>query len=196
MDDLDGLADRIDAMEEALGGAEGVAAAFSEELAGLGTTLGRIGADAEALERALGGGLRRAIDGVALDGLRLSEALEIVGRSLANAAYGAAVSPVAGAVGGLLSGRVAAFAQGGVVAGATAFATRGGVGVMGEAGPEAIVPLARGPDGRLGIEAGGGRAAPRVTINVSTPDVAGFRRSRGQIAAELSRALAHGARNS
>ena len=27
---------------------------------------------------------------------------------------------------------------------------------MGEAGPEAIMPLARGPDGRLGVRGGGG----------------------------------------
>ena len=128
-----------------------------------------------------------------LDGARLSGALAVVARSLADAAYGAATRPVTQALGGLLSQGVAAFAQGGVVSGATGFATRGGLGVMGEAGPEAILPLARGPDGRLGVEAGGG--SPRVTINVTTPDVEGFRRSRSQIAAEMSRALARGARN-
>ena len=48
------------------------------------------------------------------------------------------------------AGRVAAFARGGVVDGPTHFPMRGGVGLMGEAGPEAIVPLARGSDGRLG----------------------------------------------
>jgi hypothetical protein len=33
---------------------------------------------------------------------------------------------------------------------------RGGIGLMGEAGPEAILPLARGADGRLGVASGGG----------------------------------------
>ena len=38
------------------------------------------------------------------------------------------------------------------------------------------------------------RVAP-VTINISTPDVAGFRRSQSQIAAEVGRLLARGQRN-
>lgn len=194
MDDLDDAADRVAALEDALGGAEGVAATFEAELSALRSTLGAVSGEAAGLERAIGSGVRQAIDGIVMDGHRLGDALRTVATSLANAAYGAAVDPVAGAVGGLLSGRVQAFAQGGVVSGATAFATRGGMGVMGEAGPEAVLPLARGADGRLGVEAGG-RAGPRITVNVTTPDVEGFRRSRGQIAQELARAVAHGARN-
>ncbi len=63
------------------------------------------------------------------------------------------------AKGGAFSqGRVMPFAKGGVVSSATNFAMRGGAGLMGEAGPEAIMPLARGPDGRLGVQA---RAAGR-----------------------------------
>jgi tape measure domain-containing protein len=37
-------------------------------------------------------------------------------------------------------------------------------GVMGEAGPEAILPLERGPDGRLGVGSFGGAAAPAVYV--------------------------------
>ena len=40
------------------------------------------------------------------------------------------------------------------------------------------------------------RRAVNVTVNVTTPDVAGFQRSHSQIAAQMSRALARGERNS
>jgi tape measure domain-containing protein len=46
-----------------------------------------------------------------------------------------------------------------VVSEPTYFRHGGGLGLMGEAGPEAIVPLARGGDGRLGISAFGGQGA-------------------------------------
>lgn len=67
---------------------------------------------------------------------------------------------------------------------------------MGEAGPEAILPLARGPDGRLGVAAGGGNGgAARVTVNITTPDAESFRRSRGQVAAQIARAVDRGRRD-
>jgi hypothetical protein len=44
------------------------------------------------------------------------------------------------------------------------------------------------------VQAGGGGAV-NVVMNITTPDVAGFERSRGQIAAQLSRALGQGQRN-
>jgi phage-related minor tail protein len=65
---------------------------------------------------------------------------------------------------------------------------------MGEAGPEAILPLSRGADGRLGVRAQAGGAVS-VVMNVTTPDVEGFRRSQGQIAAQLGRVIGRGARN-
>ena len=71
---------------------------------------------------------------------------------------------------------------------------RGGMGVMGEAGPEAIMPLARGADGKLGVRGAGGRPV-QVVMNIQTSDVEGFRRSQGQIAAQMSRAIARGQRN-
>lgn len=44
----------------------------------------------------------------------------------------------------------------------------GNTGLMGEAGPEAILPLKRGPDGKLGVESSGGSVVVNQTINVST----------------------------
>jgi lambda family phage tail tape measure protein len=155
---------------------------------------------------------------VVFDGMKLSDALTTVAQSLSSSAYNAAMKPVSDHFGGLLtqgigglvqgllpfangapfsSGRVMPFANGGVVSQATHFGMRGGMGVMGEAGPEAIMPLARGPDGKLGVRmgGGGGGGAQNVTINISTPDVAGFQRSRAQIAAQMGRALSAGQKN-
>lgn len=59
---------------------------------------------------------------------------------------------------------VKAFASGTVVGAPTYFPMRGGsMGLMGEAGPEAIMPLKRGKDGRLGVASAGG--AQPVTYN-------------------------------
>jgi phage-related minor tail protein len=87
------------------------------------------------------------------------------------------------------------FARGGIVSAPTLFPMRNGRGLMGEAGPEAIMPLTRGADGRLGVQSAGGGRAVNVTVNVSTPDVQGFQRSQSQIAAQVGRALARGDRN-
>ena len=93
-------------------------------------------------------------------------------------------------------GSVTAFAEGGVVAQPTFFGSGGGVGLMGERGAEAIMPLARGPDGSLGVAANGGGGAPvSVTVNITTPDVQGFQRSEAQVSAALARAVSRGGRS-
>jgi tape measure domain-containing protein len=71
---------------------------------------------------------------------------------------GAKTNFVASALGNAFSGgRVVPFALGGVVGGPTLFPMAGGgTGLMGEAGPEAIMPLQRDGAGRLGVRAQGG----------------------------------------
>ncbi|MGO4449120.1 phage tail length tape measure family protein [Phyllobacterium sp. TAF24] len=81
--------------------------------------------------------------------------------------------------GGAFSGGVQAFAKGGafsnsIVNSPTLFKFANGTGLMGEAGPEAIMPLKRDSSGRLGVSAGTGAAANsnqsgnmRVTVGVS-----------------------------
>jgi phage-related minor tail protein len=98
------------------------------------------------------------------------------------------------AQGGVFSrGMVMPFAQGGVIGAPTYFPLGRGLGLMGEQGAEAVMPLARGPDGRLGVRGGSGRPLS-VTVNVSTPDAESFRRSEAQVSAALARAVARGQR--
>jgi TP901 family phage tail tape measure protein len=67
------------------------------------------------------------------------------------------------AKGGAFSGGVQKFARGGVFDKATGFAMAGGgLGVMGEAGPEAVMPLARGRGGKLGVAVQGGGASVSI----------------------------------
>lgn len=220
MSDIDGFDDlEIDAqtLNQTLGQTSVLVSGFDGELRRMSSALSATGKDVATLESGLSRGLRKAFDNVAFDGMKLSDALSTLAQSLSDSAYNAAIKPVANHVGGLLTqgvtglmqgilpfangapfsqGRVMPFADGGVVSQATHFGMRGGLGVMGEAGPEAIMPLARGPDGKLGVRAGGnGGGAATVVMNITTPDVAGFQRSRGQIAAQMSRALSAGQKN-
>ena len=66
---------------------------------------------------------------------------------------------------GFSGGNVIPFASGGVVGSPTTFGMSGGrTGLMGEAGPEAIMPLQRGPNGKLGVTVNGGDGGG-VTVN-------------------------------
>ncbi len=69
------------------------------------------------------------------------------------------------AAGGVWSGGVQKFATGGIVSSPTMFGTAGGMGLMGEAGPEAILPLKRGAGGRLGVIAQVGQSSPAVNVS-------------------------------
>lgn len=80
---------------------------------------------------------------------------------------------VGGGTGGLYAkggvfdmGAPVRFAAGGVVTSPMLFPMAKGTGLMGEAGPEGILPLARSRDGRLGVIASGG-APVNVTVNNS-----------------------------
>ncbi|MFC0340079.1 phage tail tape measure protein [Paracoccus niistensis] len=217
MADRDGFGrDGLDRLGERLDQSGRMTAAFEAELSRLGQVMGQTGREVSSLTSGFGGGLRRAFEGVVFDGVKLSDALKGVARSMADTVFAVAMRPVQQAVAGALAqgvggmlggalpfadggafsqGRVMPFAKGGVVSQPTFFPMRGATGLMGEAGPEAIMPLRRGADGRLGVAAAGGGRPVNVTFNVTTPDVAGFQRSQSQIAARLGRVIARGERN-
>ena len=216
MAEISELQDQILALEATLGGTTGMVSAFEGELSRMRESLVFTGREVGVLSNGIGGGLRRAFDGLVFDGAKLSDSLKLVTSSMIDTVYGIAIKPVQNALGGAIAnglqgllgglmpfangasfaqGRVMPFAKGGVVSQATAFPMRGGTGLMGEAGPEAIMPLARGADGRLGVQAAGAGRAVNIVMNIQTPDVAGFQRSQSQIAAQAQRMLARGQRN-
>ncbi|MBB5046537.1 phage-related minor tail protein [Rhodopseudomonas rhenobacensis] len=90
-------------------------------------------------------------------------------------------------------GAVKPFAAGGVIGTPSYFPMLGGgVGLAGEAGPEAIMPLQRGADGRLGVAAQGGGNS--INVQIATPDVDSFRRSESYITGQIARAVSRGQR--
>ncbi len=213
--DLDNLDLALGDLASSIAGTKAMTAAFKSELAGVNTVMAATSAQATGFQRSVGTSLRSAFDALVFDGGRLTDVLRGLSLSIADSALDSVLKPVTNQLGNLIGGglqnliqgilpfqngaafsqgRVQAFARGGVVSQATSFPMRGGTGLMGEAGPEAIMPLARGADGKLGVRGGGG-ATVNVTMNISTPDVAGFQRSRAQIAAQYQRALARGQRN-
>ena len=161
-----------------------------------------------------GASLSKALGGATSSGKSLDQTLQGVLTSLSKMALSALAGPAApGLASGLATflnpmaglsattssavsslAPVAMFASGGVVAQPSYFSSGGGLGLIGEHGAEAILPLARGPGGELGVAASGGAAAMPVTINITTPDADSFQRSRVQVASAVARAVALGQR--
>lgn len=178
-----------------------------EDLARFRSEMRLLNASAGDFSRVLSGALKGAVaDGKRLDQVLRQAALSfssrIVSRSLSSLAStltsaltsafsGGSGAPTAFAKGGA----VRAFADGGVIATPTYFPLpRGGTGLAGEAGAEAILPLARGADGRLGVRAGAGGGNVAITFNVTTPDAESFRRSELQLSKMVARVAGRGQR--
>jgi phage-related minor tail protein len=185
-------------------------AGTAEDLAG---TLASVQRRADALALSAGGfagAMTRAFAQAATGGKQFDEVLKLLALRLSNLAVREAFRPLTrGFAGGLDSifsggfggqsaahalGAIKPFAAGGVIGAPTYFPlAHGGLGLAGEAGPEAIMPLARGRDGRLGV-ATAGAAAANVTVNIATPDADSFRRSEAYVTGQIARAVARGQR--
>jgi phage-related minor tail protein len=159
--------------------------------------------------------MSRAFSQAVVGGKQFDDVLKGLALRLSGMAVSAAFKPIAsgiasglnqllsglfGNVGGAASmagamGAIKPFAAGGVIGTPTYFPLMsGGVGLAGEAGAEAILPLARGADGRLGVAAEGARATS-ITVNIATPDAESFRRSESYITGQIARAVARGQRS-
>ncbi len=208
LDQLDG---QLGALEGALGTATGMTVSFQRELLGMQSSISLAEKEARGFSRSLSRGLRGAFGDLVLEGAKLSDVLGNLAQQMIRSSFNQALAPVSNAISGAITGglgnlfgsangnafvggRQTAFATGGIVNGPTVFPMRGGTGLMGEAGPEAIMPLSRGADGKLGVR---GSAGSHVTVNmnITTPDADSFRRSQTQVAAGITRAIARGNRN-
>jgi len=87
IDQIDALDADVAALERTLGDASAVARAFDSQLRGVQGSLADTTRDLGKLERGFSGGLRKAFDGVALDGMKLSDALRVVASSMADTVY-------------------------------------------------------------------------------------------------------------
>jgi len=153
--------------------------------------------DLEARSRSFGFALTSALKGAVVDGRGLDSVLRGLALRMSDIALSVGLKPLEGLLSSGISnllGGATPFAKGGVVSAPTYFGSGGGLGLMGEAGAEAILPLKRGPDGSLGV-ATVGDGAGQIVFNVTTQDAASFRKSEGQIAAMLTRAVGRGQRS-
>jgi phage-related minor tail protein len=165
----------------------------------------------------LGHSLSKAFDSLIVKGQSFSDVLRSLALNLSKLALSSAFKPLEqslnqglsgifnGGAGGIpfakggvtQGGMPVPFAAGGVISSPISFPLANGrTGIAGERGPEAIMPLTRGSDGRLGVAtSGSGGGGVNVTFNVSTPDADSFKRSEAQLSALLSRAVSQGQRN-
>jgi len=153
--------------------------------------------DLEARSQRFGAALTGALKSATSGGKGLEDVLKGLGNRLTDITLAAGLKPLEGLLGnavGSLIGSVTPFADGGVVRSPSYFPMDGGTGLMGEAGPEAILPLKRGPDGALGVASAAGGGASQIVFNVTATDAASFQKSEGQISAMLARSVMRGRR--
>ena len=111
----------------------------------------------------------------------------------------AIISPILGAFGiGVTNakgnvydgGELQKYAYGGIINKPTVFPMKNGLGLMGEAGAEAIMPLKRGKDGRLGVASqGGGSNVVNVSVDASGTKAEGNTMKANQIGKMIGAAI-------
>ena len=85
--------------------------------------------------------------------------------------------------------KIVPYASGGVIDKPVIFPMAKGMGLAGEAGPEAILPLKRGKGGRLGVEASGGVGNIVVNVDASGTNVEGDEEQGRQLGLVISAAV-------
>jgi len=85
--------------------------------------------------------------------------------------------------------KIVPYAYGGIVNKPTLFPMANGMGLMGEAGPEAIMPLKRGSNGKLGVQSSGGVGNIVVNVDASGSSVQGDSAQSEQFGRALAAAI-------
>ena len=94
----------------------------------------------------------------------ITDALGLTGNANGNVISGGEVVP--SAMGNVFAkNKIVPYKMGGIVDRPTIFPMKNGMGLMGEAGPESVMPLKRGRDGKLGVIATGGGVG-NISVNV------------------------------
>lgn len=180
---------------------ENLTIAITADTSGFSDALSVLEKQANRFGDTLSGSLKGAI----ASGRSLEDTLRGVAASLAGSLFDAGLKPltsllngiggsVLGSLGGVLPfAKGAAFQAGSVVSSPSYFPMSGRIGMMGEAGPEAVMPLTRGSNGALGVAMQGG-AAPVVNVTIQANDPGAFRKSEGQISGAITRAVLRGQR--
>ena len=194
---LDNLSEHIDSLG-------GKASFLGQELNSLQSELDKAQASSSKFSKTLSSEISGALKDVILKGENVGETFKNLAITMANNTLNSTISNTVDSFsnligsgianllpfenGGVIShGNVKAFANGGIVESPTNFGLQNGIGLMGESGPEAIIPLSRGADGKLGIAKTSDSRPVNISITISTPDVVGFNKSKSQISAQLSR---------
>ena len=89
-----------------------------------------------------------------------------------------------------VDGKVQKYAYGGIVKKPTIFPMANGMGLMGEAGAEAILPLRRGSNVKLGVQASGNSGTViNVSVDASSSDVSGNANEGNQLGQAIANAV-------
>ncbi|RME67253.1 MAG: phage tail tape measure protein, partial [Alphaproteobacteria bacterium] len=180
LETIEKLKGSVAATNEELDQGQAAASAFGNAVAEAGSKgaagLGKVKTAAEEIKSSMGQAFKDLVRGAKSFGDALADVLDKLADMVLDSAFetiwkgglGDAVGSLAGKILGSADGNVfrggapmTAFATGGVVSGPTVFPMRGGTGLMGEAGPEAIMPLQR-VGGKLGVRATGGGGVVKV----------------------------------
>jgi len=125
------------------------------------------------------------------DKLIVNPLMDALGGALGGISLGAANGAA------FTKGGVQAFADGGVVNSPTLFkfANGGKVGLMGEAGAEAILPLSRGSDGKLGVKSQGGGSPVNVVVNNYSNEQADVKQNGQDLEITIGRVISRDIQN-